>query len=48
MWSMGTAYERDLPISITELVIFCGVMLTMCCMVVFWAFDLCTSIDAAT
>jgi hypothetical protein len=44
LWSMNSAYKRELPVSVVELVVFCGVMLTMCCMVVFWAVDLCLSI----
>lgn len=47
MWSMSDANSRDLPVSAGELVIFCGVMLTMSCMVVFWALDLCSSIEEA-
>lgn len=47
MWSMNSAYERDLPVSVVELVVFCGVMLTMSSLVVFWAVDLCASIDDA-
>jgi hypothetical protein len=44
---MTSAYERNLPVSVVELVVFCGVLLSMCCMVVFWTFDLCSSIEDA-
>jgi hypothetical protein len=47
LWSMTSAYERDLPVSVVELVVFPGVLLSMCCMVVFWTFDLCSSIEDA-
>jgi hypothetical protein len=47
MWSLNSAYDRNLPVSVVELTLFCGVMLTMCCMVVFWTIDLSFSIEAA-